>query len=397
MNKLIYLDYAATTPVDEQVMQVMQTCMVKEGVFGNPASQTHEYGFAAEQLVFQARKQVAELINATPEEIIWTSGATEANNLAIQGIAKTYGYKKKHIITIVTEHKAVLDTCKELSRQGFNVTVLPVKNNGLLDLNLLKQAITPDTLLASIMYVNNETGVIQDIHGIGQVLKQHNVFFHVDAVQALGKLVIDAHKLPVDLMSFSAHKMYGPKGIGVLYQAKLAKVRLKPLMYGGGQEQGLRPGTLPTHQIAGFGRAAQLAQENMDLDNSRIRKLRNLLWSNLNKELSDIYWNGSDKSCVANHLNISIGGVEGEALLMALDGVAVSSGSACNSATITLSHVLIAMGISSTLAHSSLRFSLGRYTTENEINIASKIVIDAVLRLRSISPCWQEPGILQKN
>lgn len=381
----IYLDYAATTPVDPRVAEKMGLYLTKEGCFGNPASNTHAYGWQAAEVVHKARCQVAQLINANPGEMIFTSGATESNNLAIIGAARFYKNKGKHIITVKTEHKAVLDSCRYLSRSGFNVTYLTPDKNGLISLEQLSQAIQDDTVLVSIMHVNNETGVVQNIAEFGQLLASKNIFFHVDAAQSAGKLPIDVGAMQVDLLSLSAHKMYGPKGIGALYVRQKPKVRLEPLIHGGGHEQGLRSGTLATHQIVGMGEACLLAKQEMPEEAIRIKKLRDHLWQGLS-ELDDIILNSYLPQCSPAHLNISVKGVEGEALILGLQDIAVSSGSACNSVTIEPSYVLSAMGIPAELAHSALRFSMGRFTTEEEINFTVDYLKKQIKRLRDLAP-----------
>jgi cysteine desulfurase len=385
MKRPIYFDYAATTPVDPRVAEKMCAYLLPEGKFGNPASATHAYGWEAMAAVEAARGEVAALINAERRDIIWTSGATEGNNLAIQGAAYFHGATKRHIVTVRTEHKAVLDTCRHLERQGFTVTYLPVNAQGLIDINALTAAISPDTLLVSVMHVNNETGVVQDIAAIGAICRAHNILFHVDAVQSVGKLPIDLHTLPVDMMSFSAHKLYGPKGIGALFVRHKPRVRIQALIFGGGHENGLRSGTLATHQIVGMGTAFELAHAEMDTEIPRIGTLRDALWTGL-QTVPGVTLNGDNAPRVAGHLNISVAGVEGEALLMALSDLAISSGSACNSASMEPSHVLQAMGVKNELAHSSLRFSLGRYTTGSDVEAAITSFVAAVTRLRAMSP-----------
>jgi cysteine desulfurase len=388
MNTLpIYLDYMATTPVDPRVISLMQAYLGFDGDFGNPASRTHIYGWRAEEAVERARQEVADLIYADPKEIIWTSGATEANNLAIKGAAYFYQRKGKHIITCKTEHKAVLDVCAYLEKQGFEVTYLNVQENGLIDLNELAEALRPDTLLVSIMLVNNEIGVIQDIAAIGELTRQQGILLHVDAAQAPGKIVIDLRNLPVDLMSFSAHKAYGPKGIGALYVRKQPRVRLEPLLHGGGHELGLRSGTLATHQIVGMGKAFSLVKQEMTADIEKISRLQQQFWHEL-KKIPEIYLNGDAIARVPHNLNISFAGVDGEALLLSLKDLAVSSGSACTSATIEPSHVLKALGLSNSLAQSAIRFSLGKFITAEEIRLAAKQVQESVARLREMSPLW---------
>jgi cysteine desulfurase len=378
MHRPIYLDYAATTPVDPRVAQKMWQYLMLDGDFGNPASTTHIYGAIAFDAVEQARLEVAHLINATPQEIIWTSGATEANNLAIQGAAYFYQHKKNHIITVKTEHKAVLDVCYSLAEQGFKVDFLSVQKNGLIDFDELNSLINDKTLLVSIMHVNNEIGVIQDLEKIGQLTKQHHALFHVDAAQSAGRVLIDVEKMQIDLLSLSAHKMYGPKGVGALYVRHKPRVRLQPLMHGGGHEQGLRPGTLPTHQIVGMGMAARLATLEMRQDMQCLQALRDQLWEFI-KDLPGIHLNTDFAYAAGNYLNISFAHIDGELLLQAVSEIAVSMGSACTSAHYTPSHVLKAMGISDELAHSTLRITLGRFTTHNEITTAGAVIKQAIL------------------
>ncbi len=381
----IYLDFAATTPVDERVVAEMIPYLAKQ--FGNPASRSHAFGWQAEQAVETARAEVAALVNADPKEIVWTSGATESDNLAIKGAAHFYSGKGKHLITCKTEHKAVLDSFRELERAGFEVTYLDPQPDGLLDLDRFEQALRPDTILASIMHVNNEIGVIQDIAAIGALCRRHGVLLHVDAAQSTGKVEIDLATLPVDLMSFSAHKSYGPKGIGALYVRRKPRVRIEPQIHGGGHERGMRSGTLPVHQIVGMGAAYRIAREEMQLETARIRKLRNRLLRGLN-EIEEVYVNGHLEQRVAHNLNVSFAFVEGESLMMAIKDLAVSSGSACTSASLEPSYVLRAIGRPDELAHSSIRFSLGRTTTESEIDRAVTLVKSAVTRLRALSPLW---------
>ena len=383
--KPIYLDYAATTPVDPRVVQVMVPYLYEQ--FGNPASRSHAYGWEAEADVEEARGHVAALIGADPREIVWTSGATESNNLAIKGAALFNKAKGRHLITLKTEHKAVLDTMRELEREGFEVTYLDVMGNGLLDLEVLKAALRPDTILVSVMHVNNEIGVIQDIAAIGALCRSRGILFHVDAAQASGKVVIDLSRLPVDLMSLSAHKTYGPKGIGALYVRRKPRVRIEALIHGGGHERGMRSGTLPTHQIVGMGEAYRLAKLHMASENERIRALRDRLLQRLSV-IPEILINGDVAQRVPHNLNISFQFVEGESLLMGIKGVAVSSGSACTSASLEPSYVLRALGLSDEIAHSSIRFSVGRFTTEAEIDRAVAQVKGTVERLRSLSPLW---------
>ncbi len=383
----IYLDYSATTPIDERVAAKMAEYLTIEGQFGNPASRSHEFGWKAEEAVDIARKQVADLVNADPREIIWTSGATESNNLAIKGAAHFYKKKGMHIITVKTEHKAVLDTTRQLEREGFEVTYLEPENNGLLDLEKLKAAIRDDTILVSVMLVNNEIGVIQDVAAIGEICRPKGIIFHVDAAQAPGKVNIDLAELKVDLMSFSGHKVYGPKGIGALYVQRKPRIRLEAQMHGGGHERGLRSGTLATHQIVGMGEAFRIAKDEMATENERIRMLRDRLYKGLN-DMEEVYLNGDLEHRIAGNLNISFNFVEGESLIMALRDLAVSSGSACTSASLEPSYVLRALGRNDELAHSSIRFTLGRYTTIEEVDYTIDLVRKAVTKLRELSPLW---------
>ncbi len=390
MNELklpIYLDYSATTPIDARVAAKMAEYLTIEGEFGNPASRSHEFGWRAEQAVDLARKQVAELVNADPREIVWTSGATESDNLAIKGAAHFYRKKGNHIITVKTEHKAVLDTCRQLEREGFEVTYLSPEENGLIDFNQLKEAVTDQTILISVMHVNNEIGVIQDIATIGEFARENKIIFHVDAAQSAGKVEIDLGELKVDLMSFSAHKVYGPKGMGALYVCRKPRVRLEAQMHGGGHERGMRSGTLATHQIVGMGEAFRIANEEMATENDRIRMLRDRLFGGL-KDIEEVYVNGDYEQRIAGNLNISFNFVEGESLIMALRDLAVSSGSACTSASLEPSYVLRALGRNDELAHSSIRFTIGRYTTLEEIEYAVDLVRKAVDKLRALSPLW---------
>jgi cysteine desulfurase len=381
------MDYSATTPVDKRVAEKMMKYLTMDGDFGNPASNSHYYGWQADEAVKAARKQVADLIGADPKEIVWTSGATESDNLAIKGIAHFYKKKGKHIITLKTEHKAVLDTCRQLEREGYEVTYLDPMANGLLDLNVLKDAIREDTILVSIMHVNNEIGVIQDIEAIGNLCRQHKIFFHVDAAQSAGKVAIDLSKLPVDLMSFSAHKIYGPKGIGVLYVRRKPRVRLEAQMHGGGHERGMRSGTLATHQIVGMGEAFAIAHAEMGEENKRIAVLRDRLLAGF-VDMEAVVVNGDEKQRIPGNLNISFNYVEGESLMMAINDIAVSSGSACTSASLEPSYVLRALGLSDELAHSSIRFTIGRYTTEADVDKAIVLVREKVDKLRDLSPLW---------
>jgi cysteine desulfurase len=387
MNIPIYLDYSATTPVDPRVAEKMMRYLTTQGHFGNPASRSHQFGWDAEKAVEQARAQVAALINANAKEIIWTSGATESDNLAIKGVAHFYQKKGKHIITSKTEHKAVLDTCRQLEREGFTVTYLEPESNGLIDLKKLEAAIRDDTILVSLMHVNNEIGVITDITEIGEITRSHKVLFHVDAAQSAGKVPIDLQKMKVDLMSFSAHKIYGPKGIGALYVRRKPRVRLEAQMHGGGHERGMRSGTLPTHQIVGMGSAFQIAKDEMVAENERIRSLRDRLWDGL-KDIEEVYINGDLEHRIPGNLNVSFNFVEGESLMMALKDLAVSSGSACTSASLEPSYVLRAIGRNDELAHSSIRFTLGRFTTEEEIDYVIPLVRSKIGKLRELSPLW---------
>ncbi len=384
----IYLDYSATTPVDERVAEKMNECLTIDGVFGNPASRSHAFGWAADERVENARRQVAELVNADPKEIVWTSGATESDNLAIKGAAHFYRKKGQHIITCKTEHKAVLDTCRHLEREGYEVTYLDPEENGLIDLAKLEAAIRDDTILVSIMHVNNEIGVIQDIEAIGELCRDRGVIYHVDAAQSAGKVPIDLQQLKVDLMSFSAHKIYGPKGVGALYVRRRPRVRIEAQMHGGGHERGMRSGTLATHQCVGMGEAFRIAGEEMASENERILTLRNRLWDGF-KDMEEVYLNGDLEHRVAGNLNVSFNFVEGESLIMALKDLAVSSGSACTSASLEPSYVLRAIGRDDELAHSSIRFSIGRYTTAEEIEYTITKVRDAITKLRELSPLWE--------
>ena len=381
------MDYSATTPVDKRVAEKMAKYLTMEGDFGNPASRSHYYGWQAEKAVDEARSQVAELVGADPREIVWTSGATESNNLAIKGIANFYHKRGKHIITLKTEHKAVLDTCRQLEREGFEVTYLEPLSNGLLDISTFKDAIREDTILASIMHVNNEIGVIQDIQSIGDICREHKIFFHVDAAQSVGKVPIDLASLPVDLMSFSAHKIYGPKGMGALYVSRKPRVRLEAQMHGGGHERGMRSGTLATHQIVGMGEAFAIAKAEMLEEGKKIKQLRDRLLEGFS-DMEEVVINGDIKQRVPGNLNISFNYVEGESLMMAISDVAVSSGSACTSASLEPSYVLRALGLSDELAHSSIRFSIGRYTTEKDVDDAIRLVREKVEKLRDLSPLW---------
>ena len=387
MNLPIYFDYSATTPVDPRVAEKMMIYLTPQGKFGNPASRSHQFGWDAENAVEEARQRVADLVNANVKEIVWTSGATESDNLAIKGIAQFYHKKGKHIITSKIEHKAVLDTCRHLEKSGFEITYLDPEPNGLTLPEKIQAAIRPDTILVSIMHVNNEIGVINDIAAIGKLTREKNIFFHVDAAQSAGKVPIDLQELNVDLMSFSAHKIYGPKGIGALYVRRKPRVRLEAQMHGGGHERGLRSGTLPTHQIVGMGEAFRIAKAEMAEENAKILTLRNQLWNSL-KDIEEVYLNGDLEQRVAGNLNISFNFVEGESLMMGLKDLAVSSGSACTSATLEPSYVLRALGRSDELAHSSIRFTLGRFSTEEEIEHAIPLIRQQIEKLRELSPLW---------
>ena len=382
-----YMDYSSTTPVDQRVAKKMAKYLTMEGDFGNAASRSHYYGWQAEKAVDEARSQVADLVGADPREIVWTSGATESNNLAIKGIAHFYEKRGKHIITLKTEHKAVLDTCRQLEREGFEVTYLDPLPNGLLDINGFKKTIREDTILASIMHVNNEIGVIQDLQAIGDICRENKVFFHVDAAQSVGKIEINLESLPVDLMSFSAHKIYGPKGMGALYVSRKPRVRLEAQMHGGGHERGMRSGTLETHQIVGIGEAFAIAKAEMKDEGIRVQKLRDRLLAGFS-DMEEVVVNGDLEQRISGNLNISFNYVEGESLMMAISDVAVSSGSACTSSSLEPSYVLRALGLTDELAHSSIRFSVGRYTTEKDVDDAIKLVREKVQKLRDLSPLW---------
>jgi len=381
----IYLDYGATTPVDQRVVDAMIPWLREH--FGNPASRSHAWGWEAEKAVEKAREQVAELINADPREIIWTSGATESDNLALKGAAQFYKTRGKHLVTVKTEHKAVLDTMRELERQGFEVTYLDVREDGLLDLDAFKAALRPDTILVSVMLVNNEIGVIQDIAAIGAICRERSIVFHVDAAQATGKVTIDLAKLPVDLMSLASHKTYGPKGIGALYVRRKPRVRIEAQMHGGGHERGMRSGTLPTHQIVGMGEAYRIARAEMGTEIERIRMLHRRLIDGLSP-IEQTFLNGHPTERVPHNVNMSFNYVEGESLIMGVKGIAVSSGSACTSASLEPSYVLRALGRSDELAHSSLRMTIGRFTTEQEIDYVVATLKDRVAKLRELSPLW---------
>jgi cysteine desulfurase len=386
MQLPIYLDYSATTPVDPRVVDAMVPWLRDH--FGNAASRSHAFGWEAEKAVEDARGHVAALVNCDPRELIWTSGATESINLALKGVAHFYKDKGKHLVTVKTEHKATLDTMRELEREGFEVTYLDVETNGLLDLGKLESSLRPDTVLVSVMYVNNEIGVIQDIPAIGEMCRARGIVLHVDAAQATGKVVVDLEQLKVDLMSFSAHKTYGPKGVGVLFVRRKPRVRLEAQMHGGGHERGLRSGTLPTHQIVGMGEAFRIAREEMATENERIRMLRDRLWTGVS-QIEQVYLNGDLERRVPHNLNASFNFVEGESLIMAIKDIAVSSGSACTSASLEPSYVLRALGRSDELAHSSIRFTVGRFTTQDEIDYTANLVTRQVARLREMSPLWE--------
>ena len=386
MRKPIYLDYSATTPVDPRVAAKMIPYLTEQ--FGNPASRSHSFGWESEKAVEEARAEVAKLVNCDPKELVWTSGATESINLALKGAAHFYKEKGKHLVTVRTEHKATLDTMRELEREGFEVTYLDVQQNGLLDLKQLEAALRKDTIVVSVMYVNNEIGVVQDIAAIGEICRSRGIIFHVDSAQATGKLPVDLAALKVDLMSFSAHKTYGPKGVGALFVRRKPRVRIEAQMHGGGHERGMRSGTLPTHQIVGMGEAFRLARLEMASDNERIRMLRDRLLKGL-MEIDEIYINGDLERRVPHNLNVSFNFVEGESLIMAIKDVAVSSGSACTSASLEPSYVLRALGRSDELAHSSIRFTVGRFTTEEEIDYTIDLVKRKITKLRELSPLWE--------
>ena len=386
MTMPIYMDYSSTTPVDPRVAEKMIPFITED--FGNPASRSHPYGWTAEKAVEIARKEVAKLVNADPREIVWTSGATESNNLAIKGAGNFYSTKGKHIVTLATEHKAVIDAVREMERLGFTTTFLQPEPDGLVNIEKFKAALRPDTVLASVMMVNNEIGVIQDITAIGNICREQNIIFHVDAAQATGKVEIDLEKLPVDLMSFSAHKTYGPKGIGALYVRRKPRIRIEAQIHGGGQERGMRSGTLATHQIVGMGEAFRIAREEMGEENARIKKMQHRLYEGLT-EIDETYVNGDLEKRVPHNLNISFNYVEGESLVMAIKGIAVSSGSACTSASLEPSYVLRSLGRSDEMAHSSIRFSIGRFTKEEDIDYTIQLLKDKIGRLRELSPLWE--------
>ena len=387
MQLPIYLDYASTTPVDPRVVKKMQDCLSMDGNFGNPASRSHAFGWKAEEATEQARQHVADLVNCDPREIVWTSGATESDNLAIKGSARFNKSKGNHIITSKIEHKAVLDSCRQLETEGFEVTYLDPTDKGIITPQMVADAITNETILVSLMHLNNEIGVINDIESIGKITREKSIIFHVDAAQSTGKLPIDLASLNVDLMSFSAHKTYGPKGIGALYASRKPRVRLKAQIHGGGHERGMRSGTLATHQIVGMGEAFRIAKSDMDSDIKKIHALRVKLWDGL-KDMEEVYLNGDEKLRAAGFLNVSFNYVEGESLIMALKDIAVSSGSACTSASLEPSYVLRALGLKDELAHSSIRFGIGRFTTEEEVEYTIDLVKDSVEKLRKLSPLW---------
>jgi cysteine desulfurase len=387
MKLPIYFDYASTTPADPRVVKKMQECLSLDGNFGNPASRSHAFGWKAEEAAEEARSNVADLVNCDPREIVWTSGATESDNLAIKGAALFNKSKGNHIITSKVEHKAVLDSCRQLERQGFEVTYLDPGSNGIVNADMVKEAITEQTILVSIMHVNNEIGVINNIKEIGELTREKGIIYHVDAAQSTGKVAIDLSDLEVDLMSFSAHKTYGPKGIGALYARRKPRIRLEAQIHGGGHERGMRSGTLATHQIVGMGEAFKIAKEDMTSDNLRIKHLRDKFWNGL-KDMEEVYLNGDEHERAAGFLNVSFNFVEGESLIMALKDIAVSSGSACTSASLEPSYVLRAIGLKDELAHSSIRFGLGRFTTEAEVDYTVKLVRDSVEKLRLLSPLW---------
>ncbi len=387
MKLPIYLDYSATTPVDSRVAAKMIECLSVEGNFGNPASRSHAFGWKAEEAVENARRQVAELVNADPREIVWTSGATESDNLAIKGVAHFYASKGKHIVTTKIEHKAVLDTTRQLEREGFEVTYIEPGEDGIVTPAMVEAALRDDTILVSVIHVNNEIGTVNDITAIGELTRSRGILLHVDAAQSTGKVEIDLEKMKVDLMSFSAHKTYGPKGVGALYVRRKPRVRLEAQMHGGGHERGMRSGTLATHQLVGMGEAFRIAKEELAQENERIRALRDRFYKQV-EHLEELYVNGSMTVRVPHNLNLSFNYVEGESLIMALKDLAVSSGSACTSASLEPSYVLRALGRNDELAHSSIRFTFGRFTTEEEIDYAAQKVCEAVTKLRELSPLW---------
>lgn len=387
MKLPIYFDYASTTPVDPRVIKKMHECLSMEGNFGNPASRSHVFGWKAEEAVETARSLVASLVNCDPREVVWTSGATESDNLAIKGAARFYKERGNHIITSKIEHKAVLDTCRQLEREGFEVTYLDPDKTGIIQPHKVKEAITEKTILVSLMHVNNEIGVINDIEKIGNITRSKGIIFHVDAAQSTGKVAIDLKKLEVDLMSFSSHKTYGPKGIGALYASRKPRVRVEAQIHGGGHERGMRSGTLPTHQIVGMGEAFRISKEEMIDENIRIKKMRDHFWQEL-KDIEEVYLNGDTEQKVSGFLNVSFNFIEGESLMMALKDIAVSSGSACTSASLEPSYVLRALGMKDELAHSSIRFAVGRFTSDEEIDYTVNLVKTAVIQLRELSPLW---------
>jgi len=387
MKDLKYFDYASTTPVDPRVADKMYECLKLDGNFGNPASRSHEFGWKAEEAVERARMQVASLVNADTREIVWTSGATESDNLAIKGAARFYKDRGNHIITSKIEHKAVLDPCRQLEREGFEVTYLDPNEDGVITLDMLKKHITDETILVSLMHINNELGSVTDIEEIGNFTRENNIIFHVDAAQSTGKVNIDLSNLNVDLMSFSGHKTYGPKGVGALYVRRKPRIRLEALIHGGGHERGFRSGTLATHQIVGMGEAFKIAQDEMEKDNKHIKKLSDIFYKEIS-EIEEIFLNGNEKNKVPNITNVSFAYIEGESLIMALQDVAVSSGSACTSASLEPSYVLRALGRPDELAHSSIRFSFGRFTTEEEVRSVAETTKKVVAQLRELSPLW---------
>jgi cysteine desulfurase len=388
MKLPIYFDYSATTPVDKRVAEKMMQYMTTDGFYGNPASRSHKFGWQAEEAVDIARNQVAELLNADPREIVFTSGATESNNLAIKGAANFYRKKGKHVITCKTEHKAVLDTCRELERQGFEVTYLDPESSGLIDLDKLAAAMRDDTILVSIMHLNNEIGVIQDVAAIGEMCRARKIVFHVDGAQSVGKIEVDMEKLKIDLMSISAHKFYGPKGMGAMYVRRKPRIRLEAQMHGGGHERGMRSGTLPTHQIVGLGEACRIAKEEITQDIAHVTEMRDRLWAGLNT-MEQVFVNGDFDNRYPGNLNVSFNFVEGESLIMALKDLAVSSGSACTSASLEPSYVLRALGLNDEMAHSSIRFSFGRFTTTEEVDYAITLIQKSIGHLRDMSPLWE--------
>ncbi|QFI38915.1 IscS subfamily cysteine desulfurase [Moritella marina ATCC 15381] len=388
MKKPIYLDYSATTPVDPRVAEKMMQCLTMDGIFGNPASRSHRFGWQAEEAVDIARNQIADLVNADPREVVITSGATESNNLAIKGAAHFYNKKGKHIITSKIEHKAVLDTCRQLEREGYEVTYLDPTSEGLITVEILEAAIREDTIIVSIMHVNNEIGAINDIAALGELCRAKKVLFHVDAAQSAGKLPLDFSELKVDMLSVSAHKIYGPKGIGALYVQRKPRIRLEAQMHGGGHERGMRSGTLPTHQIVGMGEAFRIAKEEMQQDTDHAEALRQRFWAGI-ADIEEVYLNGHAEQRIVSNLNVSFNFVEGESLMMALKDLAVSSGSACTSASLEPSYVLRALGLNDEMAHSSIRFSFGRFTTVEEVDYATSIIKENISKLREMSPLWE--------